>query len=225
MGTVTILPETPKDPLALIGRRAGICWNADITNEEKNIKRGISCIESGHGRTMEFVDVHMIIDGFSARVMREYFRHVGGMTPYLQASTRYINYKDFDIIRPKSIESNKEALIEFNSTTKQLRETLENLKDFGIPNEDVANLLPIGMTTKCVEKRNLRNIVDMSHVRKCSRAYHEFRLDLFPTIENELKNYSNQWEWIVDNLFKPKCEIYGYCDEAKSCGRKPKKEN
>lgn len=225
MGTVTILPETPKDPLALIGRRAGICWNADITNDEKNIKRGISCIESGHGRTMEFVDVHMIIDGFSARVMREYFRHVGGMTPYLQASTRYINYKDFDIIRPKSIESNKEALIEFNSATKQLRETLENLKDFGIPNEDVANLLPIGMTTKCVEKRNLRNIVDMSHVRKCSRAYHEFRLDLFPTIENELKNYSNQWEWIVDNLFKPKCEIYGYCDEAKSCGRKPKKEN
>lgn len=174
---------------------------------------------------MEFVDVHMIIDGFSARVMREYFRHIGGMTPYLQASTRYINYKDFDIIRPKSIESNKEALIEFNSTTKQLRETLENLKDFGIPNEDVANLLPIGMTTKCVEKRNLRNIVDMSHVRKCSRAYHEFRLDLFPTIENELKNYSNQWEWIVDNLFKPKCEIYGYCDEEKSCGRKPKKEN
>lgn len=225
MGTVTILPETPKDPLSLIGRRAGICWNADITNDEKNIKRGISCIESGHGRTMEFVDVHMIIDGFSARVMREYFRHVGGMTPYLQASTRYINYKDFDIIRPKSIESNKEALIEFNSATKQLRETLENLKDFGIPNEDVANLLPIGMTTKCVEKRNLRNIVDMSHVRKCSRAYHEFRLDLFPTIENELKNYSNQWEWIVDNLFKPKCEIYGYCDEEKSCGRKPKKEN
>ena len=41
MGTITILPETPKDPLALIGRRAGICWNADIINEEKNIKRGI----------------------------------------------------------------------------------------------------------------------------------------------------------------------------------------
>ena len=37
MGTITILPETPKDPLALIGRRAGICWNADIINEEKNI--------------------------------------------------------------------------------------------------------------------------------------------------------------------------------------------
>ena len=57
MGTITILPETPKDPLALIGRRAGICWNADIINEDKNIKRGIDCLKSGHGRTLEFVDV------------------------------------------------------------------------------------------------------------------------------------------------------------------------
>lgn len=225
MGTVTILPETPKDPLALIGRRAGICWGADITNEEKNIKRGIECIESGHGRTMEFVDVHMVIDGFSARVMREYYRHVGGMTPYLQASTRYINYKDFDIIRPKSIEKDKDAMITFNKVTSDIRKSLVTLEACGVPNEDIANLLPLGMTTKCVEKRNLRNLVDMSHVRKCNRAYHEFRLDLFPTIETELKEYSDQWNWIVDNLFKPKCEVYGFCDEKKSCGRKPKKEN
>ena len=115
MGTITILPETPKDPLALIGRRAAICWNADITNEEKNIKRGIDCIKSGHGRTLEFVDVHMIIDGFSAR-------------------------------------------------------------------------------------------------------------ELFPAIENALKDYSEQWVWIVNELFKPKCEVTGYCDETKSCGKKPKRE-
>ena len=225
MGQVIILPETPKNPLSLIGERAGICWNADVSDDEKNIKRGISCIDSGHGRTMEFVDVHMIIDGFSARVMREYYRHVGGLTPYLQASTRYIDYKDFDVIRPASIEKNKEALVEFNIAVKNLRKSLETLKILGIPNEDVANLLPLGMATKCIEKRNLRNMVDMSHVRKCSRAYHEYRLELFPAIENALKNYSEQWAWIVDNLFKPKCEVYGYCDEKNSCGRMPRKED
>ena len=188
MGQVIILPETPKNPLSLIGERAGICWNADVSDDEKNIKRGISCIEAGHGRTMEFVDVHMIIDGFSARVMREYYRHVGGLTPYLQASTRYIDYKDFDVIRPASIERNKEALVEFNMTVKNLRKSLEALKTLGVPNEDVANLLPLGMATKCIEKRNLRNLVDMSHVRKCTRAYHEYRLELFPAIENALKD-------------------------------------
>ena len=225
MGQVIILPETPKNPLSLIGERAGVCWNANTYDDEKNIKRGIGCIEAGHGRTMEFVDVHMIIDGFSARVMREYYRHVGGLTPYLQASTRYIDYKDFDVIRPASIERNKEALVEFNMTVKNLRKSLEALKTLGVPNEDVANLLPLGMATKCIEKRNLRNLVDMSHVRKCTRAYHEYRLELFPAIENALKDYSDQWAWIIDNLFKPKCEVYGYCDEKNSCGRMPRKED
>ena len=166
----------------------------------------------------------MIIDGFSARVMREYYRHVGGMTPYLQASTRYINYKDFDIIVPKSVKKDTDALVEFNATTRQLRDSLVKLQNMGVSNEDAANLLPLGMTTKCVEKRNLRNLMDMSHVRKCSRAYWEFRQELFPAIENALKDYSEQWVWIVDELFKPKCEVMGYCDETKSCGRKPKRE-
>lgn len=225
MGQVIILPETPKNPLSLIGERAGVCWNADVSDNEKNIKRGLGCIEAGHGRTMEFVDVHMIIDGFSARVMREYYRHVGGLTPYLQASTRYINYKDFTVIKPATVEKNQEALVEFDTTVDNLRKSLEALKTLGIPNEDVANLLPLGMATKCIEKRNLRNLVDMSHVRKCSRAYHEYRLELFPAIENALKDYSDQWAWIVDNLFKPKCEVYGYCDEKNSCGRMPRKED
>lgn len=28
MGTVTILPETTKDPISMMGRRAGICWGS-----------------------------------------------------------------------------------------------------------------------------------------------------------------------------------------------------
>ena len=35
----------------------------------------------------------------------------------------------------------------------------------------------------------------------------------------------DEWNWIVNNLFMPKCEVLGYCPEKKSCGRKPKKEN
>ena len=44
MGTITILPETTKAPITLIGNRAGICWGADVTNAEKNYKRGVDCI-------------------------------------------------------------------------------------------------------------------------------------------------------------------------------------
>ena len=29
MGKVTILEETTKNPITLIGKRAGVCWNGD----------------------------------------------------------------------------------------------------------------------------------------------------------------------------------------------------
>lgn len=38
MGKVIIQRETTIDPISLIGREAGVCWGADITNEEKTIK-------------------------------------------------------------------------------------------------------------------------------------------------------------------------------------------
>ena len=50
MGTITILKETTKNPITLMGERAGICWGADISNAEKNYQRGLDCIKSGHGR-------------------------------------------------------------------------------------------------------------------------------------------------------------------------------
>ena len=77
MGTVTILEETNKKPLELIGRAAGECYGSDITNEEKNYKRGLKCIRDGHGRVMEFADIYMTIDGYSARVIRELYTHIG----------------------------------------------------------------------------------------------------------------------------------------------------
>ena len=55
------------------------------------------------------------------------------------------------------------------------------------------------------------------------RGYTEESVRL--TIENALKDYSDQWAWIVDSLFKPKCEVFGYCDEKNSCGRMPRKED
>lgn len=218
MGTITILEETTKKPITLIGERAGTCWRADISDPEKNYKRGMDCIVSEHGRTLEFPDVHMIIDGYSARVMREYTRHVGGLTPWLQASTRYIDYKKFDYIIPPSVLSDNTARSEYERAMKNIAQSLKKLEEYNIPREDIANLLPLGMTTRTVEKRNLRNIVDMMHTRKCTRAYWEFR-KLLCDMGDSLSAYSEEWKWIVDHLFIPKCEYLGRCPEKHSCGR------
>ena len=55
MGIVTILPETTKNPITLMGKRAGYCWGADTTKDDFNYKRGLDCIKSNHGRVMDFV--------------------------------------------------------------------------------------------------------------------------------------------------------------------------
>lgn len=224
MGKITILPETTMNPITLIGERAGICWNANTTDKEKNYKRGMDCILANHGRTLEYVNVEMIIDGYSARVIREWYTHLGGAPTRLQASTRYINYKNFEYVVPHSIKNNKdnEAWITYFNTMNCIKEACETLENCGIPREDVGMLLPLGMTTKIVDKRNLRNLLDMSHQRMCTRAYWEYR-ELFRDICNALSELSDEWKWIVDNLFAPKCEQLGYCPEKKSCGRKPKK--
>lgn len=224
MGNVIVLEETTKDPITLIGKRAGVCWGADVTDDSKNYRRGIDCITSNHGRTLEYVNVEMIIDGYSARVIREWYTHLGGSPTRLQASTRYIDYEHgFNYIVPESIRNDEKRYEIYTEAIHQINKALIELEDIGTPREDSALLLPLGMTTKIVDKRNLRNLVDMSHQRMCSRAYHEYR-KLFGDICTALYKVSDEWAWIVDNLFVPKCDYIGYCPEKKSCGRVQKRE-
>lgn len=224
MPSVIIQSHTTKNPITMIGEEAGICWGSNITDVSKNYKRGIDCLESQHGRTFEFPDVYMIIDGYSARVIREWYTHIGGMPTRLQGSTRYIEYyKDnFAYITPPSIANNPETKEIYDECMDKILETGYRLARRGIPKEDIAMTLPLAMETKVVCKHNLRNLMDMSHQRECSRAYHEYR-ELFKDVKNALRNYSEEWAYLIDHYFMPKCEYLGYCPERYSCGRKPKK--
>ena len=221
MGTITLLDGTTRNPITKIGMFAGVCWGADTSDAGKNYKRGLDCIESGHGRTLEVVDVEMVLDGYSARVIREWYTHIGGMPTRLQASTRYIDYKRFDYIIPPSISSNTGAYSRYVTAMDTIQRTAHALEEIGIPREDVANLLPLGMTTRIVDKRNLRNLIDMSRQRMCNRAYWEFR-ELFRDISIALTNYSEEWGKIVNTQFMPKCYVTGRCPEKNGCGRLPK---
>ena len=224
MGTVTIIKETPKNPISLMGERAGVCWGGNIEDREKNYRRGLDCIKSGHGRVLEYVNVEMILDGYSARVIREWYTHIGGSPTRLQASTRYINYKDFAYVMPPSVEKNEEAKKIYEETMAAITKACSELEaNCGIPREDAAMLLPLGMCTKIVDKRNVRNLIDMSHQRLCTRAYWEYR-QLMHDLMDALREYSEEWAYLVDNYFVPKCDVAGYCTEAKCCGRKPYKE-
>lgn len=223
MGHVIIQEFTTKNPISMIGMEAGICWGADTTNQEKNYKRGLDCLENEHGRTFEFPDVYMILDGYSVRVIREWYTHIGGAPTRLQASTRYIDYqKGFSYVTPLSIQNNAEAHCVYDDLMQYIENALKRLESLGVPREDSALGLPLGMETKIVCKHNCRNLMDMSHQRMCTRAYHEYRT-LFGDVLDGLRAYSDEWAYLIDHYFMPKCKYMGFCKEKYTCGMMPKR--
>lgn len=224
MGKVIIQKYTTKYPITMIGEEAGTCWGADTSDSGKNYKRGLECLSNEHGRTAEYPDVYMILDGYSARVIREWYTHIGGSPTRLQASTRYIDYEHgFDFVVPPTIQNNPQALNVYTGIMADIADGLKELDELGIPREDSALGLPLGMTTRIVCKHNARNLMDMSHQRMCNRAYHEYR-KLFNDLCDALRDYSEEWQYIVDHYFMPKCKYMGFCKEKYTCGLMPRRE-
>ena len=78
MGKVTILEETTKDPITKMGRSCGLCWGSKTSDPVLNYKRGKKVMLSDHGRVEEFANVEMVLEGYSARVIREWYTHIVG---------------------------------------------------------------------------------------------------------------------------------------------------
>lgn len=223
-GKVTILPATTKVPLTLMGEAAGIAYHSNIEDKIKCRKRGLQCVKDGHGRMLEFVDVYMRIEGFSCRVIREFFRHVGDGLTAVQESTRYVTMDNFDYYVPPTVKKNKTLLIQYMACMNYIQETYDLLIKNGTSKEDAANVLPLGLSTRLAIKKNARNLSDMARVRLCNRAYVEFR-DLMQKIVKGLSEYSDEWAELCPYIFKAKCEYVGWCDESHGCGKYPKKQD
>ena len=105
-----------------------------------------------------------------------------------------------------------------------IQDTYQALIDNGIPKEDAANLLPLGMSTTVAIRMNARTLMTMAEQRLCNRAYVEYR-QLMRDIINALKEYSEEWQILCSKIMKCKCDKVGWCEEEFSCGKYPKKED
>jgi len=208
--TIKVIDYT-KNPLSLMGECASYCWDSIPSSQI-----GIDCIESNHGRVLEYADVTLQISGYSARVIREIYTHISG-TSRLQASTRYIKYGKFDYIIPDSIDKNISAYETYTDVMFIIQKAYKKLEDLGIPKEDIANILPLGMESKMVLKINARAILHMVEVRECTRAYWEFR-KFIKELKSVVGDLDSEWLKII-SYAKVKCELLGYCNEKNSCGR------
>lgn len=210
-----------ENPISEIGAVAGCCWGADTTNQERNFKRGLDCIQSGHGRVLEYTDITLEISEYSARVIRELYTHIAG-TSRLQESTRYVDCSNLGYYIPPSIDFNPTAKEEYKKCMETIMSTYSSLLELGVKKEDVANLLPLGTHSKVVIKINLRALIHLFELRLCTRAYIEFR-DMMKELKGVLRPLSSEWELLCDRYFVPKCINKGYCEERYCCNLRPKK--
>ena len=140
----------------------------------------------------------------------------------VQQSTRYVNMNDFQYYIPPTVEQNSNAKKVYETLMKVIADGYTTLLNSGITKEDAANVLPLGSMTTIVLKINARAILHMAEIRLCNRALKEFR-DLMNELLTTISNLDDEWAKII-SYAKPKCEILGYCNEKKSCGKYPQKE-
>jgi thymidylate synthase (FAD) len=221
---ITII-QAPEKPISLMGGCASICYGKSSQlnlygTEEYN--RGWDCVNSRHGRVMEFPDIIIRVDGYSARVIRELYTHIIGVTR-LQESTRYMDMSEFEYYTPPSIMLMSERSRVYHQLMTAVKATYNELLELGVPKEDAANVLPLGSNSSIVLKINFRALLHMGEERHCSRAYREFRA-LMSEIVDTVSEYSEEWAELM-GMMKPKCDYLMFCPEKKSCGRYPKRED
>ena len=90
----------------------------------------------------------------------------------------------------------------------------------GIPAEDARAVLPNAAATSLVASLNLRELIHIANLRLCTRAQYEIRCMVKAMCDAIIA----EEPWLKAYLV-PKCEIKGYCDEIRGCGRKPQKQN
>lgn len=210
---VTILNST-KMPLTVIGTNSAICYDTELKDEGHAVRIAKHCINSGHMRNLEFADITIKIT-CSARVAREFYTHIGGAPTRVQASTRYITYDNFDYFVPDGLTGEQSLVYDYYMN--EIKCAYKRLKDLGLENDKTGYLLPLAMETTFIWKGNARTLENMFNQRLCFRALEEYR-ELMKELRIKIRELDEEWKWIADKLYVPKCITLGYCPEnAKSC--------
>ncbi len=223
---VVHLISKPENMLKTVYTACRTCYSADTPfniynstdDEEKMLKLIERVISSGHYSTIEHIQVTFAISNVSRACTHQLVRH--RHMSFSQKSQRYVKEKgQFDYLIPPTIDRNpvlKEKFINFMGDISKL---YCEFTEAGIPAEDARAVLPNAASTSVVASLNLREMIHIANLRLCTRAQYEIR----KMVQAMCEELTKEEPWLRPYLV-PKCERYGFCDEDKSCGRKPKLE-
>ena len=173
-------------------------------------------LSSGHHSTVEHCQFTFAISGVSRACTHQLVRH--RHMSFSQKSQRYVTEKgEFEYVTPKTIE-NSDLNEEYKSMMKTISDFYAKMVEAGIPAEDARAVLPNAATSSLVVSLNLRELMHLAQLRLCTNAQLEIRTLVRRICDAVIK----EEPWLKEYLV-PKCEIKGYCDEIRGCGRKPQR--
>lgn len=157
---------------------ARTCYSADSPieliqenkSEEEMIRLLDRILKSKHLSVVEHCSMTFAVKNVSRTLLAQYSRHRIGVSLSVQ-SQRYVSESSekncgiFDAVTPETIESNKEALIEFNTFLKNTQDTYDKLLAYGVAKQDARFVLPGGACTNFVTTLNLRSFMDVYQKR------------------------------------------------------------
>lgn len=220
---VVNLISKPDNMLKTVYTACRTCYSADYPiniynstdDEEKMLKLIERVISSGHYSTIEHIQVTFAISNVSRACTHQLVRH--RHMSFSQKSQRYVKEKgDFDYIIPPTIEKDTELKKKFTSFMSEIAQKYQEFVEAGIPAEDARAVLPNACASSLVCSLNLREMIHLANLRLCTRAQYEIRT----MVKMMCDELTKEEPWLKPYLV-PKCERLGFCDEDKSCGRKP----
>ena len=223
---VVNLISKPENMLKTVYTACRTCYSADMpiniynstNDEEKMLKLIERVISSGHYSTIEHIQVTFAISNVSRACTHQLVRH--RHMSFSQKSQRYVKEKgQFDFLIPPTIEKDEKLKEKFVNFMSKISEFYCELTDAGIPAEDARAVLPNAAATSIIASLNLRELIHIANLRLCTRAQYEIRT----MVKMMCDALVAEEPWLKPYLV-PKCETLGFCDEDKSCGRKPRLE-
>lgn len=199
----------------VVERAAAVCYNSKPT---KGHRIAASCARSGHMSVWEHISYTFHVSGVSRALLAQLSRH--RHISLSVRSQRYCSEDGFSYVTPLTVEGNQSAKKEMFGVMYEVGKSYRSLQEKGIPNEDARAVLPNACCTELYMTCNARALIEMSHLRLCSRAQLEIR-ELF----RELKKGVEPVSPMVADLMVPKCEQFQdafFCTEEKGCGKHPR---
>lgn len=210
-----LLAYTP-DPADVAEIGAKTCYSAEPpsliapTEKKTALKRAI---DSGHHSVLEHAVFTFSIEGVSRSLTHQLVRH--RIASFSQQSQRYVKMDNpgWDMIIPKSVKGIG-STDSINSYIFALESLAKELREKGVPEEDIRYFYPNGLKTNIVVTMNARELLHFFSLRCCTRAQWEIR-----EMANSMLAICKE---VCPEIFEnggAYCEQNGYCKEEQSCGK------